>query len=318
MHHLCSLAGISTLGGTKTVCQLADERGAVLAEARRGGANLQAVGELEVEKVLHDVMEEAIGERDDQPAASASVSPASIGLTTPRVVRGIMRRIGYKARVARRQRRAGRARSRRPGRARGGRHCRHRIDRLRPQRRERGGARRRLGVYARRRGQRLLDRSRGAARGPARGRPARPGDRAHGAAAALLRRRGRAGPDPRGLPRHAAAGGDRRARAVRAGRVHATATRWRSASCAAPPTSSSPRRCRWRDAGSDRRRSSCSSCRAASSAPCRGWRRSCAPPAAGRAAAAVRCCSSVEPAAGAVRLALQKRAAGTDPGLQGD
>ena len=46
-------------GGTKTVCQLADEHGEVLAEARRGGANLQAVGELEVEKVLHDVMEEA-------------------------------------------------------------------------------------------------------------------------------------------------------------------------------------------------------------------------------------------------------------------
>jgi len=51
-------------GGTKTVCQLADDNGEVLAEARRGGANLQASGELEVEKVLYEVMEEAIGDHD--------------------------------------------------------------------------------------------------------------------------------------------------------------------------------------------------------------------------------------------------------------
>ena len=44
-------------GGTKTVCLLADDQGRLVAEARRGGANLQAVGELEVEKVLHEVME---------------------------------------------------------------------------------------------------------------------------------------------------------------------------------------------------------------------------------------------------------------------
>ena len=56
-------------GGTKTVCQLADDRGDVLAEARRGGANLQASGELEVEKVLHEVMHEAIGDRDISPSA---------------------------------------------------------------------------------------------------------------------------------------------------------------------------------------------------------------------------------------------------------
>ena len=54
-------------GGTKTVCQLADGEGNVLAEARGGGANLQAVGELQVEKVLHEVMEEAIGDRADRP-----------------------------------------------------------------------------------------------------------------------------------------------------------------------------------------------------------------------------------------------------------
>ena len=86
-------------GGTKTVCQLADDNGEVLAEARRGGANLQASGELEVEKVLHDVMEEAIGDHDVRPAA---ICLGVAGVDRPDdagVMRGIMRRIGYKARV---------------------------------------------------------------------------------------------------------------------------------------------------------------------------------------------------------------------------
>ena len=86
-------------GGTKTVCQLADESGEVLAEARRGGANLQAIGEFEVEKVLFDVMEEAIGDLDVRPAA---VCLGIAGVDRPddaRVVRGIMKRIGYKAKL---------------------------------------------------------------------------------------------------------------------------------------------------------------------------------------------------------------------------
>ena len=86
-------------GGTKTVCQLADENGEVLAEARRGGANLQASGELEVEKVLHQVMEEAIGDHDVRPAA---VCLGIAGVDRPddaQAVREIMGRIGYKARI---------------------------------------------------------------------------------------------------------------------------------------------------------------------------------------------------------------------------
>ena len=86
-------------GGTKTVCLLANDQGEVLAETRRGGANLQAAGELEVEKVLHDVMEEAIGDRDIVPAA---ICLGIAGVDRPedaQVVRGIMKRIGYKARV---------------------------------------------------------------------------------------------------------------------------------------------------------------------------------------------------------------------------
>jgi N-acetylglucosamine kinase-like BadF-type ATPase len=86
-------------GGTKTVCLLADEQSRLIAEARRGGANLQAVGELEVEKVLHDVMEEALGQRDIVPAA---ICLGIAGVDRPddsAIVRGIMKRIGYKARV---------------------------------------------------------------------------------------------------------------------------------------------------------------------------------------------------------------------------
>src|SRR3954469_10429730 len=56
-------------GGTKTVCLLADDRGLIVSEGRGPGANLQAAGELEVEKVLHQVMEMALGERTTRPAA---------------------------------------------------------------------------------------------------------------------------------------------------------------------------------------------------------------------------------------------------------
>src|SRR3954447_2381132 len=86
-------------GGTKTVCLLANEQGTVIASARAGGANLQAVGELAVEKVLHDVMDEAIGERGIVPAA---ICLGIAGVDRPddrAVIRGIMKRIGRQARV---------------------------------------------------------------------------------------------------------------------------------------------------------------------------------------------------------------------------
>src|SRR3989442_10321640 len=86
-------------GGTKTVCLLADANGHILSEGRGGGANLHTSGELEVEKVLHHVMEAAIGDR--------AITPADVCLGTAgvdredeaRTVRTIMRRIGYKART---------------------------------------------------------------------------------------------------------------------------------------------------------------------------------------------------------------------------
>jgi N-acetylglucosamine kinase len=86
-------------GGTKTMCLLADETGQIVSEARGGGANISTVGELGVEKTLHQVMEEAIGDRDIVPAA---VCLGMAGVDRPldyQTVRAIMRRIGAKARV---------------------------------------------------------------------------------------------------------------------------------------------------------------------------------------------------------------------------
>ena len=86
-------------GGTKTVCFLADERGHVLAESHGGGANLQASGELEVEKVLHQVMEETLDSRDIRPDA---ICLGIAGVDRPsdaQSVQSIMRRIGFKTRV---------------------------------------------------------------------------------------------------------------------------------------------------------------------------------------------------------------------------
>ena len=130
---------------------------------RGGGANLQAHGELEVEKVLHAVIEQAHRQpHRSSPPPSASASPASIAKTTTSIVRGIMRRLGFRTQRAGRQRRADRAGGRR--RRRSGRRAdrRHRIDRVRRQPGRICGARRAAGVRARRRGLRLLDRPTGA------------------------------------------------------------------------------------------------------------------------------------------------------------
>lgn len=83
-------------GGTKTVCLLADAQGTVIASARGPGANLQAQGELEVEKVLHEVMESALAIRR---ASVAAICLGIAGVDRPddsAIMRGIMRRIGQK------------------------------------------------------------------------------------------------------------------------------------------------------------------------------------------------------------------------------
>jgi len=91
-------------GGTKTVCLLADERGTIISEARGPGANLHAAGELAVEKVLHEVMEEAIGDRsiDNRPIVPDAICLGIAGVDRAdeaQLVRAIMRRIGYKSRI---------------------------------------------------------------------------------------------------------------------------------------------------------------------------------------------------------------------------
>ena len=86
-------------GGTKTVCLLADERGTIVSEGRGGDANLQSSGELAVEKVLHEVMETAIGDRAVTPSAICLGIAGVDRESDERTVRAIMRRIGYKSRV---------------------------------------------------------------------------------------------------------------------------------------------------------------------------------------------------------------------------
>ena len=86
-------------GGTKTMCLLADEQGRIISEARGGGANLKTAGELGVEKVLHTVMEEAIGERQIIPSVVCLGMAGADREADARTVRAIMRRIGYKAKT---------------------------------------------------------------------------------------------------------------------------------------------------------------------------------------------------------------------------
>lgn len=84
-------------GGTKTVCLLADEHGAIVAEARGPGANLHAAGELGVEKVLHEVIEGAIADRGITPAA-VCVGIAGVDRDDEaQTIRAIMRRIGHRS-----------------------------------------------------------------------------------------------------------------------------------------------------------------------------------------------------------------------------
>ncbi|HWF84053.1 MAG TPA: BadF/BadG/BcrA/BcrD ATPase family protein [Vicinamibacterales bacterium] len=86
-------------GGTKTVCLLADARGLIIAEARGAGANLHVAGELGVEKVLHELMVEAIGDREITPAAICLGIAGVDRDDEAQTVRAIMRRIGPRSRV---------------------------------------------------------------------------------------------------------------------------------------------------------------------------------------------------------------------------
>jgi N-acetylglucosamine kinase-like BadF-type ATPase len=86
-------------GGTKTVGYLANAQGLIVGEGRGGGANLHAHGELEVEKVLHAVVEQAIGNQDVTPVAACIGIAGVDRKDDDRTVRGIMRRLGFRART---------------------------------------------------------------------------------------------------------------------------------------------------------------------------------------------------------------------------
>ena len=78
-------------GGTKTVGLLADETGKVLTKARGSGANLVVHGELAVEKVLHQVIEDL-----DAPEPVAAVCLGMAGVDRDErkdLIRGVMRRM---------------------------------------------------------------------------------------------------------------------------------------------------------------------------------------------------------------------------------
>jgi glucosamine kinase len=87
------------VGGTKTVCLLADDDGRVLAQGREEGANLQGAGELALEKVLHLVMEKTLEGTGAIPSAICLGIAGVDRAADEAVVRSIMTRIGYKARI---------------------------------------------------------------------------------------------------------------------------------------------------------------------------------------------------------------------------
>ncbi len=86
-------------GGTKTRALLADDAGRVLGDALAGGANLRTHGELEVEKVLHQVIEEASAAAGAIPAALALGIAGADRPADEAVLRGIFRRIGFREQV---------------------------------------------------------------------------------------------------------------------------------------------------------------------------------------------------------------------------
>jgi N-acetylglucosamine kinase-like BadF-type ATPase len=84
-------------GGSKTVALLADAGGRIIGEGRAGGANLQTEGELQVEKVLHAVIDEAMRPHPAWPQAVCLGIAGVDRESDARVMREIMRRLGFRA-----------------------------------------------------------------------------------------------------------------------------------------------------------------------------------------------------------------------------
>ena len=83
-------------GGTKTVAVFADADGRTVGEGRAGGANLQTEGELQVEKVLHAVIDQASQGHSARPAAVCLGIAGVDREADARTIRDIMRRLGFR------------------------------------------------------------------------------------------------------------------------------------------------------------------------------------------------------------------------------
>jgi N-acetylglucosamine kinase-like BadF-type ATPase len=78
---------------------MSDESGRILSEGRSHGANLHSAGELEVEKVLHEVMEAALDHHSTRPTAVCLGIAGVDREDDAQVIRAIMRRISPGSRV---------------------------------------------------------------------------------------------------------------------------------------------------------------------------------------------------------------------------
>ena len=86
-------------GGTKTVALLAEADGRIVGEGRAGAANLATEGELEVEKILHTVIEQATDGRD---VVFAGVCLGMAGVDRKddgQILRALMRRLGFRTKT---------------------------------------------------------------------------------------------------------------------------------------------------------------------------------------------------------------------------
>jgi N-acetylglucosamine kinase-like BadF-type ATPase len=83
-------------GGTKTVALLADADGRMFGEGRAGAANLRTEGELEVEKILHTVIDQATGGHPHELAAVCLGMAGVDRQDDASIIRGVMRRLGFR------------------------------------------------------------------------------------------------------------------------------------------------------------------------------------------------------------------------------
>jgi N-acetylglucosamine kinase-like BadF-type ATPase len=86
-------------GATKTVCYLAGEDGAVVAESRPGGANFQVAGGRGAEKTFQAVMDDILTRHRVLPDTIYVGMAGADREGEGQIVRGILRRIGGKART---------------------------------------------------------------------------------------------------------------------------------------------------------------------------------------------------------------------------